>query len=152
MHSALSDLSCYITIYLQNVGREQEAVGQESLTTTILANLLFPYIPPLQGLSPHNPRAVHLPRYSLGELAQILEPTFYTAVDATTNSYIPSAERNATPSVTWNSCCSPCPHGARRAPHCMWSAFIFHGQPTVCPCETAGKPRQRQLHPCRAFY
>jgi len=43
MHSALSDLSCYITIYLQNVGREQEAVGQESLTTTILANLLFPY-------------------------------------------------------------------------------------------------------------
>ena len=43
LHSSRSDLSCYITIYLQNVGREQEAVGQESLTTTILANLLFPY-------------------------------------------------------------------------------------------------------------
>ena len=103
--------------YLQNIGQEWEAVGQESLTVSILANLLFPYIPPLQGLSPHNPCAVHLPRYSLGELAQTLEPTFYTAVDATTNSYIPSAEQNPTPGITWNSCCSPCPHGARRAPH-----------------------------------
>ena len=32
----LCDLSCYIPMYLHNVGRE-------SLTTTILANLLFPY-------------------------------------------------------------------------------------------------------------
>ena len=36
MHSAVSDLSCYIIIYLQNVGRE-------SLTIATLANLLFPY-------------------------------------------------------------------------------------------------------------
>ena len=91
-------------------------MGQESLTVSILANLLFPYIPPLQGLSPHNPRAVHLPRYSLGELAQTLEPTFYTAVDATTNSYIPSAEQNPTPGITWNSCCSPCLMGLEEPP------------------------------------
>ena len=42
MCSAISDLSCYITIHLQHLGREQEAVGQDSLTTTLLANLLFP--------------------------------------------------------------------------------------------------------------
>ena len=41
--SAVSDLSCYIIMYLQNMGREQEAVGQETLITAILANLLFPY-------------------------------------------------------------------------------------------------------------
>ena len=43
MCSAISDLSCYITMYLQNMGQEQETVGQESLTTTILADLLFPH-------------------------------------------------------------------------------------------------------------
>ena len=48
-------------MYLQNMGQEQETVGQESLTTTILANLLFPYISPLQGLSPQNLCSIHLP-------------------------------------------------------------------------------------------
>ena len=33
--------------YLQNVGQEREGVGRESLTTAILANLLFPYTLPL---------------------------------------------------------------------------------------------------------
>ena len=43
MHSAISDLTCYITMYLQNMGQELEAVGWASLTTAILTNLLFPY-------------------------------------------------------------------------------------------------------------
>ena len=57
------------------------------------------------------------------------------------------------PGISWNSCCSPCPHGARRATHHMWSAFIFHGQvqSTVCPCEIAGKPPQGHLHLCGVF-
>ena len=39
--------------------------------------------------------------------------------------------------TTWNSCCSLCPHGARKATNCMCGAFIFHDQvqSTVCPCE-----------------
>ena len=51
------------------------------------------------------------------------------------------------PGITWNSCCSPCPRGARRATHQDW-AFIFHGQgqSTLCPCEIAGKPPQGQVH------
>ena len=36
MHSAISHLSCYIMMYLQNMGRE-------SLPIATLANLLFPY-------------------------------------------------------------------------------------------------------------
>ena len=44
MHSAISDLSCYTTMYLQNVAGEWETMGRESLTTAILPNLLFPYI------------------------------------------------------------------------------------------------------------
>ena len=36
-------LSCYTTMYLQNVGWEQEDMGLERLPTDILANLLFPY-------------------------------------------------------------------------------------------------------------
>ena len=67
MHSAISDLSYYITMYLQNKGLERETMGQESLITTILSNLLFPYIPPLQGLSPHSLCAIHLPQYCLGK-------------------------------------------------------------------------------------
>ena len=57
------------------------------------------------------------------------------------------------PGVTWNSCCSPCRHGARRATHCMWSAFIFHGQvqTIICPFEISGKPPPEQPHPCRGF-
>ena len=43
MCSAVSELSCYITVYLQNVGREREAVGKRGLTTTILVNLLSPH-------------------------------------------------------------------------------------------------------------
>ena len=39
-----SDLSCYMTMYLQNVAGEQETMGREGLTTTILPNLFFPYI------------------------------------------------------------------------------------------------------------
>ena len=39
--------------------------------------------------------------------------------------------------TTSNSCCSPCPHGARKAIYHMWGAFIFHGQvkSTICPSE-----------------
>ena len=57
------------------------------------------------------------------------------------------------PGVTWNSCCSPCPHRVRRATHHMWSAFLFHGQVqfTIRLCEIAGKPPQGKLHPCRVF-
>ena len=53
----------------------------------------------------------------------------------------------------WNSGCSPCPHRARRAAHCMWSAFIFHGQvqSAICPCEVAGKPQQGKLHSWGVF-
>ena len=42
-----------------------------------------------------------------------------------------------TQGTTRNSCCSPCPRGARKVIHCMWSAFIFYGQvkSTICPCE-----------------
>ena len=43
MCSAGIELSCYITMYLQNVGREREAVEQKGLMTTILANLLSPH-------------------------------------------------------------------------------------------------------------
>lgn len=43
MRGALSYLSCYMTMYLQNLGSERDALGQESLTTTTLVNLLFPY-------------------------------------------------------------------------------------------------------------
>ena len=46
----------------------------------------------------------------------------------TTNSYTPNTQQNPTPGITWNSCCRPCPRGARRATHRMWSALIFHGQ------------------------
>ena len=42
MGSAISDLRCYIIMYLQHLGREQEAVQPDSLTTTLLANFLFP--------------------------------------------------------------------------------------------------------------
>ena len=47
-----------------------------------------------------------------------------------------------------------CPRGARRATHCLWSAFICLNQiqPTSCPCEISGKPLQGQIHPCRALY
>ena len=65
----------------------------------------------------------------------------------------PNTEQKPMLGITWDACCSPCPHGARRATHCMWSAFIFQGQvqSTVCPCEIAGKPSQGQLHLCGAF-
>ena len=55
--------------------------------------------------------------------------------------------------ITWNSCCSPCSHEARRATYRMWSAFIFRGQiqSTICPFEISGKPPQEQLHPCGVF-
>ena len=50
MHIALNDLSRKVTMQshcLQNVGWKrgpcEAGVGQESLTTAILANLLFPY-------------------------------------------------------------------------------------------------------------
>ena len=36
--------------YLQNVGQEQEGVGQESLTTAVLASSLFSYTLPLFDL------------------------------------------------------------------------------------------------------
>ena len=36
--------------YLQNMGQEREGVGQESLTTAVLANLLFSYTLPLFDL------------------------------------------------------------------------------------------------------
>lgn len=51
------------------------------------------------------------------------------------------------PGITRNACC---PHGLRRATHCMRSAFVCHGQvqSTGCPWESAGKPLQRQLHSC----
>ena len=54
------------------------------------------------------------------------------------------------PGIARNACCSPCPHGVRRATHCMWSVFVCHGQvqSTGCPWESAGKPLQRQLHSC----
>ena len=69
------------------------------------------------------------------------------------SSYIPNTEQSPTPGITWDPCCSPCPHGARRVTHCTWSAFIVHGQvqSTVCPCETGGKPPQGQLHSCGIF-
>ena len=34
------------------------------------------------------------------------------------------AQMLVTQDTTWNSCCSLCPHGARKATHCMCSAFI----------------------------
>ena len=43
MCSAVSDLSCYIIMYWQNMELEQEGVGWESLTTAVWVNLLFPY-------------------------------------------------------------------------------------------------------------
>ena len=67
MHSAISDLSYYITMYLQNKGLERETMGQESLITTILSNLLFPYIPPLQGFLASRSACIHLLLYSPGE-------------------------------------------------------------------------------------
>ena len=45
VHSAINDLTCYITMQnhcLQNMGHDWENIGQESLTTTILANWYFP--------------------------------------------------------------------------------------------------------------
>ena len=65
------------------------------------------------------------------------------------NSYIPQNIENPVPGITWNSCCSPCPHGARRANHHMWSAFIFHGQvqSTVCPQKS-----QESLHRGRSTH
>ena len=45
MCTAINDFSCYITMQshgLQNVGQEQEDMGQESLTITILANCCYP--------------------------------------------------------------------------------------------------------------
>ena len=53
--------------------------------------------------------------------------------------------------ITWNSCCSPCPHRARRATCCMWGAIIFQGQvqSIVCPCEisvsTGATPLQQSF-------
>ena len=57
------------------------------------------------------------------------------------------------PGIAWNSCCSPCPHGARRTTHHMWSAFILRGQvqSTICPCEIAGTPPKGQLYPMVFF-
>ena len=51
------------------------------------------------------------------------------------------------PGITRNACC---PHGLRRATHCMRSAFVCRGQvqSTGCPWESAGRPLQRQLHSC----
>ena len=49
-----------MTLYLQNA-------GQDSLIIAILANLLFPSFPPLQGLLHPNLCTVRLLRYSLGE-------------------------------------------------------------------------------------
>ena len=44
-------------------------------------------------------------------------------------------------------------HRDRRATLHRWSAFICHGQvrSTVCPCEIAGRPPQRQPHPSGTF-
>ena len=47
--SAISDLSCYIII-IYKMGQEQEGVGQESLTTAVLASSLFSYTLPLFDL------------------------------------------------------------------------------------------------------
>ena len=44
MRCAVSALSGYVTMYLQNVGPEREAVGVREPDIAILANLLFPYI------------------------------------------------------------------------------------------------------------
>ena len=42
MHSAVSDLRCYQTMYLQNTGQEQEDVEQESLSTPSWLICSFP--------------------------------------------------------------------------------------------------------------
>ena len=66
MSSAVSDLSCSIVCIYKSWGGS-EALRGESLTTAILVNLSFLYIPPLQGLSPHSLCTVHLLQYSCGE-------------------------------------------------------------------------------------
>ena len=47
------------------MGREREAVGQQRLATTLLANVLLPHILPTQGLSPQNLHTVHFRGISL---------------------------------------------------------------------------------------
>ena len=66
MHSTVSDLSCYITMYSRSMGQEEETVGQESLTTLSWLICFLPTLHPFR-VSPHNLCTVHLLWYSLGE-------------------------------------------------------------------------------------
>ena len=77
----------------------------------------------------------------------------YPAIALATTSYIPNTQQNPTPGITWNSRCSPCPHGARKAtlPHVECLYLPRPIQSAVCPCKIAGKPPQGQLCLCGVF-
>ena len=71
------------------------------------------------------------------ELTLTLESTSCNSSSYNNKQLHPQYMQSPMSGVTWNSCCSPCPLGARRAAHHMWRVFTFHGQvqSTLCPCD-----------------
>ena len=142
MHGAKNHLSCYIVI-------SYKTWGERAWTRQFAVS---PHSTPSGSLASHSvrsPSSVTLPcrvTLTLGFIS-------CNSSSYNNNQLHPQDIANPTPGITWDSCCSSCPHGARRATHHMCSAFIFHGQvqSTVCLRETSGKPPQGQLCLCGAF-
>ena len=104
--------------YLQNV-------GQESLDTPSWPICSLPTLHPFRVS-----RSRSMRRPSVILLWPVTLTLGFTSGNSRSynSSYIPNTEQSPTPGITWDPCCSPCPHGARRVTHCTWSAFIVHGQ------------------------
>ena len=130
-------------------------MGRENLTTTILADSSFPTFHPFRVsclTSIHSPSSPVFP----WQVTPTLGSTSHNSSKGYNKGLVckpqpPIHSKSQMPGITWNSCCRPQPHGARKATHHMWGALIIRTQvqPTVCPCEIAGESPQGQLHPAQ---
>ena len=137
------DLSCCIVIITKRGAREPEHAS--------LANLPSPGTPPLQGLSPHILRPVHL-RFSPWGVTLTLRFTSCISYNKQLHPQHVAKPNSRCHLERMLQSSSSIPRDRRATLH-RWSAFICHGQvrSTVCPCEIAGRPPQRQPHPSGTF-
>ena len=117
-----------------------------------LADLPTPHTPPLQGLSPHILCPIHLLRFPL-ERGVTLTLGVTSCISYNNNQLHPQHITNPNSRCHLESTLQPLPSRGWKSHPLSGSAFICHAQvpPTVCPCEIAGRPPQRQPHPYRTF-
>ena len=95
-------------------GARARGCGTREPEHTILANLLFPFIPYLQGLLPHS---LSQSIFHNVLLANNSDPVFISCNRSSyKNNYIPNTQQTPIPGIICNSCSSPCPYQAREEP------------------------------------